>query len=84
MAYSRVVSHFTRIASSYDELYSFVYKPVAKFAVRYLQLQPDDLLADVGAGTGRTSHLIWKETGNFIFTLDIATRINSTIYDFHG
>ena len=55
--------HFTRIATRYDEMCRFMYEPTAKLAVKYLQLEPDDLLGDVGGGTGEISHLVWKTAG---------------------
>ena len=56
-----VVKHFTDVASRYDALYGFAYDYVPDFAIKHLQLEPDDVLADVGAGTGAISSLIWKK-----------------------
>ena len=57
-------NHFSRVAARYDELCRFAYEPKVKLAMKYLQLEPDDLLADVGGGTGEISHLVWKTAGN--------------------
>ena len=58
-----VVKHFTDVASRYDELYGFAYDYIPDFAIKHLQLKPDDVLADIGAGTGAISSLIWKKAG---------------------
>ena len=58
-----VVKHFTDVASHYDELYGFAYDYIPDFAIKHLQLKPDDVLADIGAGTGAISSLIWKKAG---------------------
>ena len=50
-------------ANIYDDLWGFTFEYVAEFAVKHLQLKPDDLLADIGGGTGAISHLIWKKSG---------------------
>ena len=50
-------------ANIYDDLWGFTYDYIAEFAVKHLQLKPDDLLADIGGGTGAISHLIWKKAG---------------------
>ena len=57
--------HFTSVAPRYDELWGFTYEPIAEFIVQYLQLEPDDHLADVGGGTGAVSHLVWKKAGEY-------------------
>ena len=58
-----VVKHFTDVASRYDDLYGFAYDYIPQFAIKYLELKPDDVLADIGAGTGAISSLIWKKAG---------------------
>ena len=59
-----VVKHFTDVASRYDDLYGFAYDYLPEFAIKHLELKPDDVLADIGAGTGAISSLIWKKAGN--------------------
>ena len=61
-----VVRHFTDVASSYDALYGFAYDYIPEFAIKHLQLKPDDVLADIGAGTGAISSLILKKAGEEI------------------
>jgi ubiquinone/menaquinone biosynthesis C-methylase UbiE len=61
-----VVRHFTDVASHYDDLYEFTYDYMTEFAIKHLQLKPDDILADIGAGTGAISSLIWKKAGKEI------------------
>jgi ubiquinone/menaquinone biosynthesis C-methylase UbiE len=58
-----VVRHFTDVANRYDDLYCFTYDYLPEFAIKHLQLRPDDVLADIGAGTGAISSLIWKKAG---------------------
>ena len=64
---SNVRTHFKDVAANYDELYGFVYDALSQLTIEHLQLKPDDLLVDVGAGTGAISHLIWKKAGNFVY-----------------
>ena len=58
-----VVKHFTDVASHYDDLYEFMYDYLPELAIKHLELKPDDVLADIGAGTGAISSLIWKKAG---------------------
>ena len=63
MGQPEVFKHYKDVAGRYDELYAFCYHYVPNFAIKHLQLKSDDLLADIGAGTGAITHLIWKEAG---------------------
>jgi len=65
MEQTNVFKHFKEVANRYDELYGFVYEELSQLTVKHLQLKPNDLLADIGAGTGAISHLIWKKAGLF-------------------
>ena len=58
-----VSKHYTDVANRYDELYGFTNDYIAEFAVKHLLLDPDDLLTDIGAGTGAISSLVWKKAG---------------------
>ena len=58
-----VSKHYSDVANRYDELYGFTNDYMAEFAVKHLRLKPDDLLVDIGAGTGAISHLIWMKAG---------------------
>ena len=63
MEENRISKHYADIADKYDDLYSFTYDYIAEFAVRHMDLEVDDLLADIGAGTGGVTSLIWKKAG---------------------
>ncbi len=63
-----IASHYMAIASRYDELDGYQYEKVAEMTVKHLQLQPTDLLVDVGAGTGGITHLLWKKAGSYFST----------------
>ena len=63
MEQENVSKHYSDVATHYNDLYEFTYNYVAEFAVKHLQLKPDDLLADIGAGTGVISSLIWEKSG---------------------
>ena len=65
MEQTNVFKHFKEVANRYDELYGFVYEELSQLTIKHLQLKPNDLLADIGAGTGAISHLIWKKAGLF-------------------
>ena len=75
---SAVSKHYADVANRYDELYSFANDYIAEFAVEHLQLKPDDLLVDSGAGTGAISHLIWKKAGiNLLSVIDHAVLVDN-------
>ena len=69
MEQTNVFKHFKEVANRYDELYGFVYEELSQLTIKHLQLKPNDLLADIGAGTGAISHLIWKKAGLFLTVL---------------
>ena len=69
MEQTNVFKHFKEVANRYDELYGFVYEELSQLTVKHLQLKPKDLLADIGAGTGAISQLIWKKAGLFFNTV---------------
>ena len=58
-----ISKHYADVANRYDNLYGFSYHYVADFAIKHLKLQPDDHLADIGAGTGAIASLIRKKAG---------------------
>ena len=65
MEQESVSKHYSDVATDYDDLYGFTNDYIAGFAVKHLQLKPDDLLADIGAGTGAISSLIWEKSGGY-------------------
>ena len=58
-----VESHYTRsnLTQRWDDYFGFRSQPVGELCLKYLQLQPDDLLVDVGAGNGNTTEPLWKK-----------------------
>ena len=66
---------YASVAPRYDDLWGFTYQPIAELVVRYLQLEPDDHLADVGGGTGAVSHLMWKKAGECSYRLPVFSTI---------
>lgn len=51
--------HYDSIAERYDEMYDFMYGPLAELAIQHLQIKSTDKVLDVGAGTGGVAHEIW-------------------------
>lgn len=76
MEQTNVFKHFKEVANRYDELYGFVYEELSQLTVKQLQLKPKDLLADIGAGTGAISQLIWKKAGLFFNTVVLLLLLN--------
>lgn len=56
------MAHHDRVdlIQNWDDCFGFRVKPIGDLCLKYLQLRPDDLLADVGAGTGNTTEPLWK------------------------
>lgn len=58
--------HYTNIAARYNDflLFSDSYKAWATdLIIKSLSLRPDDIVADIGGGTGTASHSIFKRAG---------------------
>ena len=53
--------HYDRLSQCYDQFYDN--ETVATLAIKYLDLQPEDRLADVGGGTGGVAEIIHKRVG---------------------
>ena len=78
-----VERHFTDVASRYDDLYGFTYEYIPQFSIKHLELKPDDVLADIGAGTGAISSLIWKEAGIKMYAVYTCMTIATDIMVYH-
>ena len=48
------------LTQSWDDCFGFRVKPIGDLCLKYLTLHPDDLVVDVGAGTGNTTEPLWK------------------------
>ena len=53
--------HYDHLSQFYDRFYDN--ETAASVAIKYLDLQPEDRLADVGGGTGGVAELIYKRVG---------------------
>ena len=60
--YSAIPEHYSRdsLTKNWDDVFAFRAQPIGEFCLKYLQLQPSDLLVDVGCGTGHVTEVIWK------------------------
>lgn len=55
--------HYNKVAESYDDYLSEIEEAQIESVVEYLDLQPDHVVIDVGAGTGHTAEKIFKIAG---------------------
>ena len=55
------VGHYDHMSQFYDQY--FDNETAATMAIKYLNLQPEDRLADVGGGTGCIAEIIHKRVG---------------------
>ena len=53
--------HYDHLSQFYDRFYDN--ENAASVAIKYLDLQPEDKLADVGGGTGGVAEIIHKKVG---------------------
>ena len=53
--------HYDHLSQCYDQFYDN--EAAAKMVIKYLDLQPEDRLADVGGGTGGLAEAICKRVG---------------------
>ena len=53
--------HYDRLSQCYDQFYDN--ETAAKEIIKYLDLQPEDRLVDVGGGTGAMAEVIHKKVG---------------------
>ena len=53
--------HYDQLAHCYDEFNDN--EPAATLAIKYLDLQPEDRVADVGGGTGSIAEVMYKRVG---------------------
>ena len=67
-----ITKNYAEVANNYDDLYGFTHTYTAEFAAKHLKLKPNDLLADVGEGTGAIAALIGKKAclNNAILCVD--------------
>ncbi len=55
--------HYGQIANNYDTNYADTNAATLELVLRKLNLKPDDMVVDVGAGTGYLAHQMWKSVG---------------------
>ena len=54
-------TYYNDLAPNYDEFHSPRIQASVDALTPHLELRPDDILADIGGGTGLFSHLVWKQ-----------------------
>ena len=52
--------HYSNLAASYDEHWQTIHDAMKRICLDGLNLQQDDILLDLGSGTGMLSHQVWK------------------------
>ena len=57
------LDHYNKVAESYDDYYLELDQAEIESVVEYLDLQPDHVVSDVGAGTGHLAEKIFKIAG---------------------
>ena len=57
------LDHYNKVAESYDDYLSEIEEAQIESVVEYLDLQPDHVVIDVGAGTGQSAEKIFKIAG---------------------
>lgn len=55
--------YYDAISSEYDDLWGFVHGAWADVIIKELDIQPNDHVAEIGAGTGALSEIIWNRVG---------------------
>ena len=63
------LEHYDSIARGYDDLYSHWISRCADLAVKWLAIQPQDKIADIGGGTGAIAEAIKMKCGEWKFSL---------------
>ena len=61
MVLLQVHTHYHKLASSYDTFHLPKIRATVEHVIPHLQLNADDVLADIGGGTGALSNLIWSQ-----------------------
>ena len=63
------LEHYNSIARGYDDLHSHWISRCADLAVKWLAIQPQDKIADIGGGTGAVAEAIKMKCGEWKFSL---------------
>ena len=86
--YGCVSGHYGQetFTKKWDKVFAFRGVPIAEFCLKYLQLQPDDLLVDVGCGTGHVTKAIWKRVtlNNSILCVDASAEMLENVRHHDG
>ncbi|MCP4109308.1 MAG: class I SAM-dependent methyltransferase [Desulfobacteraceae bacterium] len=62
--FNKIQSHYNSVSASYNDFFSDSYMQwVTDLIVKLLCLHPDDIVADIGGGTGSVSHLVFEKAG---------------------
>ena len=63
------LEHYNSIARGYDDLHRYWTSRCADLAVKWLAIQPQDKIADIGGGTGAIAEAIKMKCGEWKFSL---------------
>ena len=76
--------HYDQLAKYYDQFHDG--DAVTMLAIEYLDLQPDDRVADIGGGTGSIAEVMHKKVGKQWHILTPVTTFNCMFIwiVFHG
>ena len=63
------LEHYDSIARGYDDLHRYWTSRCADLVVKWLAIQPQDKIADIGGGTGAIAEAIKMKCGEWKFSL---------------
>ena len=78
--------HYTALANDYDSIYTTFRMGQLPVIQQMLDLQPDDVLVDIGGGTGWMSNTLWKSASlkNPVLCVDPSSQMLEKAKDLEG